>query len=301
MAIPIEYGFGKRKKKDVSKIITAVAGVIGAVAAIWGMIAIWPAVKDVFADRTDPSESITMEASVVTTEQSATTFDAMTTEADDNTTLETDTTTPLPSESRLARTQSIESLIENSPVRDKQTIATTTKTTQVTTSTEKRYYTISFDANGGSGAPSPIRALEGSSPSAPKEPSESKQITVNIDANGGLFSNGTSIKRESVSAEFYEWNTKADGSGNRASGFLNAVREDTTYYAIWRTSYTRLTHVGYRYPPTKSGYEFVSWYTHPTGGTKTSEVKQSFGIFSIQGNNQIYSDSVTIYAQWKLD
>lgn len=157
-------------------------------------------------------------------------------------------------------------------------------------------YTISYNANGGSGAPG----------------SQTK-------------THGTDLKLSSTKPTrsgytFVNWNTKSDGSGtNYASGATYNTNANITLYAIWKTNSsggdttTKYT-VSYNAnggsgtpsnqtktqgtnlvlsstKPTRSGYTFVNWNTKGDG---TGKSYAPGATYSTDAN-------LTLYAIWKIN
>jgi len=144
-------------------------------------------------------------------------------------------------------------------------------------------YTVSYNANGGSGVPSSQTKLH------------NKTLTL------------SSTKSSRTGYTFKNWNTKADGSGTSySSGGSYTANSVATLYAQWTANTYKVTfnanggttptaskNVTYNSTygtlptPTRSGYTFKGWYTATSGGTQiTSSTKVS--ITSAQ----------TLYAQW---
>ncbi|MBQ6264784.1 MAG: InlB B-repeat-containing protein, partial [Clostridia bacterium] len=147
-------------------------------------------------------------------------------------------------------------------------------------------YTVSYNANGGSGAPA----------------SQSKIYGTNLTL--------TSSKPTRTNYTFKNWNTKADGSGTSyISGGTYSTNAAVTLYAQWMlNSYTLSynTNGGIGTPasqtgngsitlsstkPTKSGYTFQGW---ATSASATSAQYQPGATFNLATNT-------TLYAVWKQD
>ncbi|MBQ3151615.1 MAG: InlB B-repeat-containing protein [Clostridia bacterium] len=137
-------------------------------------------------------------------------------------------------------------------------------------------YTVSYDANGGTNAPSSQTKTK-DVPLTLTSAKPSKNYTVTYNANGGSVSPAS----KSVSCIFKNWNTSQDGSGTSyASGGIYSENRDITLYAQWNNpTYGTLP------TPTKSGYIFDGWFTKSEGG-------------SIITNNTILTDNTTIFAHW---
>lgn len=137
-------------------------------------------------------------------------------------------------------------------------------------------YTVSYNANGGSGAPSAQTKTKdvtlGLSSTKP-----TKSYTVTYNANGG----NVSPSNKSVSCTFKNWNTAQNGSGTSySSGASYTANSGATLYAQW----TNPTY-GTLPTPTRKGYVFDGWYTAASGGTKVTSVSS-------------LTSNATIYAHW---
>ena len=137
-------------------------------------------------------------------------------------------------------------------------------------------YTISFDANGGTGAPSAQRKTEGEELILSSlQPMKSHTITFN--ANGGEVSSSSKI----VSCSFQNWNTAINGSGTAYnSGAPYIADADVTMFAQWKdpTAGTLPT-------PTRSDYAFEGWYSTAEDGYLVT-------------SDTIVTSDLTIYAHW---
>ena len=157
-------------------------------------------------------------------------------------------------------------------------------------------YTISYNANGGSGAPGSQTKTHGT------------DLTL------------SSTKPTRNGYNFVNWNTKSDGSGtNYASGATYNTNANITLYAIWKTNSsggdttTKYT-VSYNAnggsgtpsnqtkpqgtnlvlsstKPTRSGYTFVNWNTKGDG---TGKSYAPGATYSTDAN-------LTLYAIWKTN
>ena len=157
-------------------------------------------------------------------------------------------------------------------------------------------YTISYNANGGSGAPGSQTKTHGT------------DLTL------------SSTKPTRSGYTFVNWNTKSDGSGtNYASGATYNTNANITLYAIWKTNSsggdttTKYT-VSYNAnggsgtpsnqtktqgtnlvlsstKPTRSGYTFVNWNTKGDG---TGKSYASGATYNTNAN-------ITLYAIWKTN
>lgn len=116
-------------------------------------------------------------------------------------------------------------------------------------------YTLIYDANGGSGAPTPQTA-EANSEVIISKMIPKKYYTVYLNADGG------SVEKRSVQvkAKFIGWNTKRDGTGrNYLISVPYKMAANTTLYACYESG-----QLGNEYGdipiPYKSGYTFKGWY-----------------------------------------
>ncbi len=156
-------------------------------------------------------------------------------------------------------------------------------------------YTVTYNANGGSGAPSSQTKTYG------------KSLTL------------SSTKPTRTGYTFVKWNTKADGSGTSYSaGGTYTANSDVVLYAIWSTSNTYTitynSNGGTGTPPTqivvadttgnfsaklssikptRTGYTFVNWNTK-ADGTGTSYSPGDSYVIKNSGN-------ITLYAIWTAD
>lgn len=155
-----------------------------------------------------------------------------------------------------------------------------------------RQWTVSYNANGGTGAPSAQTKTYGTtltlSATTPTRASASSgSYTVTYNANGGSVSPASATAAITSTYTFSKWNTAANGSGTNynPSGSYTA-NAAATLYAQW-TSSTSTAAVTLP-TPTRSGYTFNGWYTAASGGTRRGGGGDSFTP----------SSNVTLYAQW---
>ena len=153
-------------------------------------------------------------------------------------------------------------------------------------------YTVSYDANGGTGAPDSQIKIQGvdlslSSTEPTREDTSAGSYTVNLNANVGSASPTSLNAARTTSYSFKNWNTAADGSGTSyASGARYTANADVTLYAQWNSNTT--TSAVTLPTPTRSGYTFKGW---GTSSTTSSGVTGSYTP----------SSNVTLYAIWKLN
>ena len=148
-------------------------------------------------------------------------------------------------------------------------------------------YTVTYNANGGTGAPA----------------SQAKTHGVDLTLASGLPAR--------TGYDFVSWNTKADGKGTTYKPSAKyTANADLTLYAQWKLKTYTITYDangGKSAPaaqikkhgvdltlasgkPTRDGYDFVSWNTKVDGKGTTY---QPSGKYATDAN-------LTLYAQWKL-
>lgn len=148
---------------------------------------------------------------------------------------------------------------------------TTTSGTVLIGSDVKDYY-LTYNANGGTGAPEKAK-----NPTSISSVKPTKTYTVTYNPNGG----SVSPTSKTYSATFKKWTTKADGSGNSYNPGQSYTDKSTfTLYAQW----TNPTY-GTLPTATRSGYTLDGWYTSASGGTKIT-------------SSTAVTASTTLYAHW---
>ena len=138
-------------------------------------------------------------------------------------------------------------------------------------------YTVSYDANGGSGAPDSQTKYSGVDlVLTTSKPATAKKIKITFNANGGVVAPAFSSK----SCGFLRWNTRADGSGtNYNSGGKYTANASATLYAVWSSISISLP------TPTRANCKFVGWFTAIDGGKQVT-------------NSTTFSKNTTLYARW---
>lgn len=137
-------------------------------------------------------------------------------------------------------------------------------------------FTVSYDANGGTGAPSAQTKTGGVDLTLSSvKPTKSFQLTY--DTRGGTLPSGTT-NPATKSCTFSSW--KATDGTTYAPGGTYTKDEGTTLTAQW----TNPT-LGTLPTPTRSGYRFDGWYTEATGGTQVTA-------------STTMSGNMIIYAHW---
>ena len=164
-------------------------------------------------------------------------------------------------------------------------------------------YTVSYDANGGSGAPSSQTKNHGStltlsSTRPTKTDTTANGYTVTFDGNGGTASKTSATATDTTKYTFLNWNTNKNNSGTTYSaGGSYTANSNATLYAQWGSSLTRgsiaaatitrpdVTSTRTVTFDTQGGiclttslkststikYTFNGWYSSKTGGTKKAD------------------------------
>lgn len=151
-------------------------------------------------------------------------------------------------------------------------------------------YTVSYNANGGTGAPS-SQTITNSNTFIPsstvptRSDSSAGSYTVTLNANGGSVST-TSLSAPKTNHYFFlNWNSKADGSGTSYEpGVSCPIDGDLTLYAKWDIV-TFLSNVELP-TPTRSGYTFKGWATNSSASSGV------IGTYCPHSNE-------TLYATWE--
>ena len=150
-------------------------------------------------------------------------------------------------------------------------------------------YLISYDANGGTGAPASQVKLAGEvlilSDAVPTRADKSESYTVTLNANGGTVSPRSLTATRTTKFSFKSWNTQSNGSGKSYNpGASYTADADATLYAQWNSNTT--TSVVTLPTPTRTNYTFKGW------ATSTSASSGVQGSYTPTGN-------VTLYAIWE--
>ena len=153
-------------------------------------------------------------------------------------------------------------------------------------------YTITYDANGGSGASPSHFKTEGeitylSYAEPTKEDVYEAPYVVTLNANGGSCSVKSLSSNRIKYFTFGYWNTKPDGSGTiYHPGGSYTYDADLTLYAIYLED--MITQSVELPTPTKNGYEFIGWAV-------SSDLNSGiFGEYFPDGD-------ITLYAIWKAN
>lgn len=154
-------------------------------------------------------------------------------------------------------------------------------------------YTVSYNANGGSGAPDSQTKTHGTDltlrSDKPTISPATTTYTVTYNANSGSVSPASATATKTTTYQFSTWNTKSDGTGNSySSGGKYTANASATLYARY-TSSASTTSVALP-TPTRTGYTFNGWYTAASGGTKIGN----------GGASYTPTANITVYAQWTI-
>lgn len=154
-------------------------------------------------------------------------------------------------------------------------------------------YDITYNANGGSGAPAAQVKTHGTaltlSSTIPTRDSTSTDYTVTYYAHGGSVSPASATASHVKSYGFGRWNTKSDGTGtNYSAGGSYTANASATLYAQWDSSTS--TPIVTLPTPTWAGRTFNGWYTEESGGTRVGGGGDPYTPFA----------NVNLHAQWTL-
>ena len=157
-------------------------------------------------------------------------------------------------------------------------------------------YTVSYNANGGSGAPGNQTKTYGvtltlSSTKPTKSSSSAGSYTITLKANytGGTDPSALTANR-TTSYTFSKWNTKSDGTGtNYNSGANYTANEAATMYAQYTSSTT--TAAVTLPTPTRTGYTCLGW------STSSSATAASYSC----GGSYTFNANTTLYAVWQVN
>ena len=153
-------------------------------------------------------------------------------------------------------------------------------------------YSVSYNANGGSGVPSSQTKTHGtaltlSTTKPTKSSTSATGYKVTFDTQGGSAVNAITSSK-TTTYTFSKWNTNSGGTGTSYnSGASYTANAAATLYAQY-TSSTSNGAITLPAAPTKSGYTFNGWYTAASGGTKVGNAGASYTPTA----------AITLYAQW---
>lgn len=150
-------------------------------------------------------------------------------------------------------------------------------------------YAVTYNANGGSGAPSTQNKTHGtaltlSTTKPTKSSTSAGSYTVTLNSNGGTCSTGSLTAARTTKYTFSKWNTNSSGTGTSYnSGASYTTNAALSLYAIYTSSTTT---AAVTLPiPTRDGYDFMGWATSSTASSGST------GSYTPTGN-------VTLYAIW---
>ena len=150
-------------------------------------------------------------------------------------------------------------------------------------------YTVSYNAQGGTGAPSSQTANIGTSITIPlqkpeKSTSASNPFVVTFNGNNGSVDETSLTSYSRTGSIFSTWNTKADGTGtNYAPGATFSASSNTTLYAIYTSTTARDSVI---LPSgSKNGFKLLGYGTTSTATTYVS-------------NPYTPAGNITLYAIW---
>ena len=154
---------------------------------------------------------------------------------------------------------------------------------------EANKYTVTYNPNGGTGAPDNQIKTHGtnltlSSTKPTHAATSAGKYTVTFNANGGSVTPASLDAPRTTAYKFQNWNTAADGSGTSyAPGATYTVDADVTLYAQWESNTS--TNPVELPTPTRTGYVFKGWATSSTAATGVT-------------GSYTPTDNVTLYAVW---
>ena len=141
--------------------------------------------------------------------------------------------------------------------------------------TKLKTYTVTYDANGGTGAPGSQIKWEGVDLTLSTVKPTRTSTIIFVDR-------GEQIDQKTLNNPFASWNTSANGSGTSyASSGTYTEDASRTLYARWNS-----VAIGTMPVPTRSGYTFKGWYGSETG---------SVSYYT----TTMICDNVTLYARWE--
>ena len=151
-------------------------------------------------------------------------------------------------------------------------------------------YYISLRPNGGNGVSELLTKskdvplnLPAQTPTRSDNAADSYLVTLN--AQGGNLEYDRAEAERTVSYNFTEWNTAADGSGTAyVPGAVYAENADLTLYAQWSSSVT--TSPITLSTPTREGFVFVGWAENAAG---SDQIYQAGTSYTPNGNTELYA------------
>ncbi len=145
-------------------------------------------------------------------------------------------------------------------------------------------YTVSYNANGGSNAPSAQTKYYGQGLALTSDKPTGKTYTVTFNGNGGTVS----ASSQTYTQRFMEWNTKSDGTGTSyMTGGTYSKNASATLYAQWDRTTLDVKN------PTRTNYYFIGWYDSKEVDSQT--LKPTGNLYT---NTTQITSNVTLYAMW---
>ena len=151
-------------------------------------------------------------------------------------------------------------------------------------------YSITYDANGGTGAPaeqSKVKDVDIILATEIPTRDNNGAYVVNFEPNGGTMTGKVTYAQHRTYYSFLGWNTEKDGSGTSyAPGAVYTANESATLYAQWAKSGEATASIPLP-TPVLEGYVFQGWTLDPEEGTVMT------GRYKPEG-------ATTLYALWKI-
>ena len=151
-------------------------------------------------------------------------------------------------------------------------------------------YMVTYDANGGSGAPSDQYKTHGtaltlSTTKPTKATVSADNYIVTFDANGGICSSESLEAERTISYSFSQWNTNSNGTGTSYNPGTSYTEDAALQlYAIYTSSASTESII--LPTPIRDGYKFLGWSA------------DAYDIGGITGE-YIPTDNIVLYAIWK--
>lgn len=151
-------------------------------------------------------------------------------------------------------------------------------------------YAVTYNANGGSGAPSAQSKTYGVnltlSSTKPEKTNTINVYTVTLNANGGTCESSSLTTKKTTLYSFSYW--KGSDGKTYAPGATYSTNAALTLTAVWTSSVSKTAAVLPK--PTRPGYKFLYWAT-----SKTATSGYAAG-------EEFYNDGgITLYAIWEVD
>ena len=185
------------------------------------------------------------------------------------------------------------------------------------TATSAERYTVSYNANGGSGAPSSQQKIKGFaltlSSTKPTRSADKSTFTITGSGNGGITKTVTATK--TVTYSFAGWATSSGGSVVYQPGGTYSANAGATLYAVWNSTVSYSNNTIAALGTTTRGNASAGKYTvtfNANGGScdtaskdaarTTAYTFQGWGSSSSAGSSlpgsTAYTSATTVYARW---